>query len=561
VKEVVLKSNLLQTLADKGLLSQDQIRITRTEARKSGRSVDKVLVELGFLTNSQLRDFRGESSGHKSVSLTGALPDTEALQLVDDDFARQHLLVPLSYDAVDKTLTIAVASLHQLQMHDRLQTRVGNDITLEMVVASEREISEAIDRFYGFELSIDNLLHEIDNASATEVRENDADSDRPFIRLVDAILVDAVKRSASDIHIEPEAGFLRIRYRVDGVLRQIRSFHRDYHAPLCVRLKVMAELDISETRAPQDGRISLTVAGSPIEFRVSCLPTVHGENIVLRVLDRQRGIVTIDELGIHEQALSSIRLMMARPEGLILVTGPTGSGKTTTLYSMLSEVSSETVNVMTMEDPVEYPLPLLRQTMVNDQVKLGFASGIRAILRQDPDIILLGEMRDEETAEMALRAAMTGHQVYSTLHANTAVGALARLADMGVERSAVAGNIIGVVGQRLTRVLCSRCKTSREPDDWEREILGDCSTVYDPVGCSVCDQSGYKGRVAITEVLRFTPDIDELLLAGAGPADILKCAEKGGFRALAYDALDRVRSGLTTLDEVGRVIDFTNHAM
>lgn len=557
----MLKSSVLHALSDKGLLSQDQIQISQTEARKSGRSVDKVLLELGFISNSQLRDVRGEASGRQSVELSGVLPDVDALQLVAADFARQHLLVPLSLDADQKTLTVAVAELYQLQVQDRLQSKIGLNLALDLVVASERDITEAIDRFYGFELSIDSILQEIDGSGSAESTAVDADYDQPFVRLIDAILIDAVKRAASDIHIEPEAGFVRIRYRVDGVLRQVRSFHYDYHAPMCVRIKVLAELDISETRAPQDGRISLNVAGSPIEFRVSALPTVHGENIVLRVLDRQRGIVAIDDLGMHADSLSSIKQMMARPEGLILVTGPTGSGKTTTLYSMLNQVSNESVNVMTMEDPVEYPLPLLRQTMVNEQVKLDFATGIRAILRQDPDVILLGEMRDEQTAEMALRAAMTGHQVYSTLHANTAVGAIARLSDMGVDRSVIAGNIIGIVGQRLIRALCAACKALREADELEREVLGDCTVISEPVGCPECDHQGYKGRVAITEVLRFTPQLDDLLLAGSSPSELLMLAKESGYRSLAMDGVERVRSGFTSLDEVSRVIDFTNHTV
>jgi type II secretory ATPase GspE/PulE/Tfp pilus assembly ATPase PilB-like protein len=558
---VAVKSSLIDALADKNLLSADQIQICQIESRKSGHRLERVAVDLGFISNHQLRDIRGESSGRRSVSLADALPDGDALAFVPEPFARQHQLVPLSFDADKQLLTVAVADLHQLQAQDRLRARLGRDVTLELVMASERDIAEAIDRFYGFELSVDSILLEIDTAnlagSASSVQE---DNDQPFVRLVDAILVDAVRRSASDIHIEPEAGFMRIRYRIDGVLREVRSFHQHYQAPMTVRIKVLADLDISESRAPQDGRISFTVAGSPIEFRVSTLPTVHGENIVLRVLDRQRGIVSIDQLGLHPDALASVRLMMARPEGLILVTGPTGSGKTTTLYSMLSDVSNPSVNVMTMEDPVEYPLPLLRQTMVNEQARLDFASGIRAILRQDPDIILLGEMRDEETAEMAMRAAMTGHQVYSTLHANTAVGAISRLSDMGVDRSTMAGNIIGIVGQRLVRLLCSHCKREREPDAFEQSLLGDCMQVYEAVGCARCDQQGYRGRAALTEVLRFTDVLDDMLLAAAPPSELVAQAKSTGFRLLADDALSRVLAGDTTLDEVSRVIDFTNYA-
>jgi type II secretory ATPase GspE/PulE/Tfp pilus assembly ATPase PilB-like protein len=379
---------------------------------------------------------------------------------------------------------------------------------------------------------------------------------------VNALLSDAVKRGASDLHFEPEQEFLRIRYRIDGVLRQVRSLHRNYWAALAVRIKVMSGMDIAEMRAPQDGRFSLSLYGRPIDFRVSTLPTTHGENIVLRVLDRQKGIVGLDDLGLHEDALSTLRIMIARPEGILMVTGPTGSGKTTTLYSLLMHLNDEGVNIMTLEDPVEYPMSLIRQTSINEAVKLDFANGIRTMLRQDPDIILVGEVRDEDTAEMAFRAAMTGHQVFTTLHTNSAVGAVSRLRDIGVSPEIMSGNIIGVIAQRLVRTLCPACKEPYAPTKLERQLLGlhvteASPTLYAARGCARCDQQGYKGRVALMEVLRIDPELDELIATGAPNRELERVAVSKGFTPLATDGVRRVLEGVTTLDEVSRVVDLT----
>ena len=320
-----------------------------------------------------------------------------------------------------------------------------------------------------------------------------------MVRLVNALLVDAVKRGASDIHFEPEYAFLRIRYRIDGVLETVRSLHKTYMPGITVRVKVVSDMNIAETRAPQDGRLSLTLNGRPVDFRVSTQPTIYGENIVLRVLDREKSIISLDRMNLAKDTLDKLDLMLARPEGILIVTGPTGSGKTTTLYSLLAQVNDETVNIMTLEDPVEYPLTLMRQTSVNEVARMDFANGIRSIMRQDPDIILVGEVRDKETAEMAFRAAMTGHQVFTTLHTNSALGAFPRLLDIGIQPDIMAGNIIGVIAQRLVRVLCPHCKEAYAPTREERMLLGDVagqklSYVYRPVGCKQCDNKGYKGR-------------------------------------------------------------------
>lgn len=559
----VKNKSIIDTLRRRELLSADQLQIGLLEAQKTGKSLDKILLELGFISEAVLRDTRSETAGGESVELAGALPDAYALELLPVAVARRLKVIPLSYQPDESSLLLAMVDTHDLQSLDKLRTHIGPDVNIRVALAGEREVMEAIDRFYGFELSIDGILTEIETGAIdhSSIDSGSAEYSQPLVRLVEAILSDAVRKSASDIHFEPEAGFIRIRYRIDGVMLQVRSFHIDYWSAIAVRLKVLAELNIAETRAPQDGRMSFGIAGAPIEFRVSVLPTIHGENIVLRILDRKKGIVAMDALGLSAPVADTLNLMMARPEGLILVTGPTGSGKTTTLYSMLNRISDERINIMTMEDPVEYPLPLLRQTTVNSQVKLDFAAGIRAILRQDPDVILVGEIRDEETAEMAFRASMTGHQVYSTLHANTAIGALARLADMGVSRSVIFGNIIGIVGQRLVRKLCSSCKFTRVPEAFELKIVGDCDVIYQAGSCADCNQQGYRGRLALMEVLRFTPELEDMVLEGASPSALLLTARESGFQSLADDAVRRVIDGITSLEEVSRVIDFTNRVL
>jgi type II secretory ATPase GspE/PulE/Tfp pilus assembly ATPase PilB-like protein len=472
--------------------------------------------------------------------------------------------VPVSYNAKHQILKIAMKNASDLLVLDRLNAVVGRKIEIVPLISGESEIKKAIDQFYGYELSVDGILHEIETGEV-DYQSLDAIDDeysQPLVRLVDAILADAVKRDVSDIHFEPEDGFLRLRYRIDGVLRQIRSLHKDYWSAIVVRLKVMSGMNIAETRIPQDGRLSLQVQGHRVDFRVSAHPTTHGENIVLRVLDRAKGIVPLEQLGVHEATLSVLTLMMARPEGILLVTGPTGSGKTTTLYSMLNYVKSEQVNIMTLEDPVEYPVDLIRQTSVNEVARMDFASGIRSMMRQDPDIILVGEIRDNDTAEMAFRAAMTGHQVLSTLHTNSAIGAIPRLLDIGVLPDIMTGNIIGIISQRLVRLLCEHCKTPTKAGDVERKLLGvdylnDNVTIYEAVGCPHCGNIGYKGRIAIVEALRINSELDELIAKRATLGELKACAKSIGYKTLADDAVLRVIEGHTSLEEVSRVIDLT----
>lgn len=554
-----------ELLISRGVVTEDQVRIALTEQRRKPDHLGRILVRLGFATEAVIRDVLGGALGYDSVDLSRVVADSDVVQLIAKDVARRYHILALTMDEEARVLTVAMSDPFNVIALDQVRALLGGDIEIKALLAGSGEIDDAIDQFYGYELSVDGILQEIETGEIDyQSLEGETDEySQPVVRLVNALLSDAVKRGASDIHFEPEHDFLRIRYRVDGVLRQIRSLHRNYWAALAVRLKVMSHMNIAEMRAPQDGRVSLQVSGHAVDFRVSTMPTTHGENIVLRVLDRQKGIVALEGLGLSDESLSTLRIMMARPEGIILVTGPTGSGKTTALYSMLSHLNTEHVNIMTLEDPVEYPMEMIRQTSVNESVKLDFANGVRTMMRQDPDIILVGEIRDGDTAEMAFRAAMTGHQVFSTLHTNSAAGAIPRLFDTGIPPDIMAGNIIGVMGQRLVRKLCVQCKEAYEPPRMVRQLLGvavgaELPPIYRPVGCVHCDHSGYKGRLAIAEVLKFDNEIDELVARRATVREVVKLARARGFVTIAEDGLRRVMQGVTSLDEVSRVVDLTD---
>ncbi len=551
-------------LIDSGVITADQLKIAVLEQQQSSERLGNVLVQLGFLTESVLKDALGETLGQDSVNLQEVVPDPDAIAMVDKSLATRLKVMPVSYIHDEKKLLLAMPDTFDILTIDRVAIGMPEGVRVEPVLASESEIILAIDQFYGFELSIDGILNEIETGKI-DLRANTVEGSEyshPTVRLVDAFLTDAVKQDASDIHFEPEESFLRVRYRIDGVLRQVRSLHKKYWPSIVVRLKILADMNIAEMRAPQDGHISLKIAGFPIDFRVASQPTMHGENIVLRILDRSKAIVPLENLNISEHHRNLFKLMMARPEGMILVTGPTGSGKTTTLYSLLNYLNDETVNIMTLEDPVEYPMAMIRQSSLNAAVKMDFAGGIRSLMRQDPDIIMVGEMRDSDTANMGFRAAMTGHQVFSTLHTNSAIGAFTRLMDMGVKPGIIAGNIIGIVGQRLVRKLCMHCRIENSATNIEIKLLdikeGESRTIYRASGCDKCGQRGYKGRMSLMEILKMDDDLDDLIMRQVPAREFNALATTKGFSRLIDDAIIRVKSGETTLDEVSRVVDFSS---
>jgi len=558
------KRHIGQILISQGILTEDQLRIALLEQLKTHQPVGKLLVALGFVSEATLRDALSEKLGMSSVDLTQIVVDAMALKLVPREFAKRHNVFPVALDRDARKLILALADTGNIVALDQVRAQLKGEFALETRLAGESEIVRAIDQYYGHDFSIDGILHEIETGEL-DYQSLQASGDaysQPVVRLISALLADAVERGSSDIHFEPEQSFLRIRYRIDGVLRQIRSLHKTYWPAMAVRIKVMSKMNIAETRAPQDGRISLMLTGRPVDFRVSSQATTHGENIVLRILDRQKGIVPLDGLGLEAGQLQLLKKMIARPEGIILVTGPTGSGKTTTLYSVLNHINSDGLNIMTLEDPVEYPMTLIRQTSVNEAAKMDFGNGIRSLMRQDPDVILVGEVRDEDTATMAFRAAMTGHQVYSTLHTNSAVGAVPRLLDIGIVPDILAGNIIGIVAQRLVRRLCKHCRQAHKATAGECSMLGAeperAPTLYRAVGCDQCDYQGYRGRMAIMEILKMDGELDELIARRATARELQKTAVAKGFRTLADDGARRVLDGSTALDELMRVVDLTD---
>jgi len=556
------KKRLGELLIDEGILTPDQLEIALLEQKTSGSQepLGKILVRLGFVSEEIIRDQLGRSLGQESIDLQHWVPDPKALALMNQETARSLRVVPVAFDEEARQLMVAMHDVFDIVTLDRIAAMLDGKAEVMPLLAGDAELEQALDRFYGFELSLEGILRELETGEQESELQLDTDRySHPIVRLVDAILTDAVKKGASDIHFEPEEGFLRIRYRIDGVLQQVRVLHKRYWAGMLVRMKVMAEMNIAESRAPQDGHIQLAVAGREIDFRAATHPTVHGENLVLRILDKQKGIVPLDRLNLAEDTLETIYRMASRPEGILLVTGPTGSGKTTTLYSLLSHINEEKVNIMTLEDPVEYPLAMVRQSSLNPAARLDFASGIRSLMRQDPDVILVGEIRDQETATMAFRAAMTGHQVLSTLHTNSAVGVFTRLRDIGVASDLMAGNLIGIIAQRLVRKLCPHCRQEKIPTEEEARWFSTRNenprVIYEAGRCESCNWLGYRGRLVIMEVLPMDSDLDALVAQGAPLHEIESVARGKGFRSLAEDGLRKVGEGETTLAEVSRVTD------
>jgi general secretion pathway protein E/type IV pilus assembly protein PilB len=557
------KLRLGELLIQQGLITADQLRIALTEQKNQQQPIGRLLVRLGFVTEAVIRDIMARTIGQESIDLNQVVVDADSLKLIPQDFARRHRVLPIAFEPNEPALTVAITEVFNVVALDQLRATLGQNVKIKTVLASEAQLEDSIDQFYGHELSVDGILREIETGEIDyqSLQGGGDEYTQPIVRLVGALLVDAVKRGSSDIHFEPEFAFLRIRYRIDGVLEQVRSLHKNYWPGIAVRVKVISGMNIAETRAPQDGRISLNLNGRPVDFRVATQPTIHGENIVLRVLDREKSIISLDQMKLPKHVLNILSLMLARPEGILVLTGPTGSGKTTTLYSLLSQLNVESVNIMTLEDPVEYPVALMRQTSVNEAAKMDFVNGIRSMMRQDPDIILVGEVRDKDTAEMAFRAAMTGHQVFTTLHTNSALGAFPRLFDIGILPDIIAGNVIGIIAQRLVRMLCTHCKEAYSPSKEERQVLGlqpDANIkIYRPTGCKHCNFRGYRGRTAIMEILRMDGDLDELVARRATAREIRLMALEKGFRPLMEEGVARILDGSTSIAEVARSVDLT----
>jgi type II secretory ATPase GspE/PulE/Tfp pilus assembly ATPase PilB-like protein len=541
---------LVERLIEKKCLTTDELRIVIAEQKRLGHFLHTHIIRLGLMTSNALRDIRAALYKLPVADLSSLRSDSKIVQLLTGELAKTHRIIPIALSKVNKVI-LAVAEPSDLigidQVSAHLLAKGINHI--ELALASEIELHREIDRVFGNRISVEEIL------AANE-------KDPPIDKIVEAILQQAYDMEASDVHFEPEEYFLRIRMRIDGGLKQTHLLPALLWAGLAVRLKILSGMNIAENRQPQDGRFGLKLGISNIDFRAACLPTSYGENIVLRLLDKNKNIVPFERIDISPHARKIILKAVSKTEGIILITGPTGSGKTTTLYSVLSSVSSEETNVMTLEDPIEYPLPLIRQTQVTE--KLNFADGVRALMRQDPDVILVGEIRDQETAEMAFRAAMTGHQVFATLHTNSALASIQRLRDIGVSPDILSGNMIAAIGQRLARKLCLECKKPDLPTLSERTLLGITAEqdsgkkIYRAIGCVNCGQSGYKGRFVLMEILLFDEKIDELISNNAGPAELAQHARKNGYVTLTDDAIRRVLVGDTTIEAVSRSVSLSH---
>jgi general secretion pathway protein E/type IV pilus assembly protein PilB len=544
-----------------GLISKDQLEIALREQAKSKKLLGSILVSMSFITESALGEVLAESSGTERFDARTSMLDPAVVAMVPREVSARNRIIPVQME--NGVVKLAMVDVFNVLAIDQARRYFDKSVKITPVYSTETEISDLIERYYNYDLSIDGILREIETGirDKTQLDGREEGYVNPTVRLVNALLIDAIKQGCSDVHFEPEGSFLRLRYRIDGALQQIRSFHRDYWPAMLVRLKIMSGMNIAETRAAQDGRINLTALGREVDFRVATQPTVHGENVVLRILDKSRALVPIDQLGFSEHNIGLLKRCLKRPEGIIVVTGPTGSGKTTTLYSVLSYINSIDVNIMTLEDPVEYQLPLIRQTQVREGT-IDFQSGIKSLMRQDPDIIFVGEVRDEETAIMAVRAALTGHQVFTTLHTNDALGTIPRLSDIGVPPHLLAGSLIATMAQRLARRLCVHCKTPRHATHEECTLLkldvNNPPIVHDAVGCEQCGFKGYKGRLGIHEILRIDDGMDELIATKATRNHMLEYAMENGFVPMVQDGINKVLAGYIDIAELISTVDLTD---
>ncbi|ACX52817.1 general secretory pathway protein E [Ammonifex degensii KC4] len=543
------KKRLGERLVEEGLITREQLEEALKIQARTGELLGQVLVRMGAISEEDLNRVLGiSSSATKELQVS-----PELLKLVPEDLARSRKVFPLKKEG--NRLFLLMANPLDITTIDDLRLWTGLEI--EPVKAEEREIRALINRHYGLP-EVERALEEL-GVSAEETEIEEALVDRaPIVQLVNSLISGAVDEQASDIHVEPFENEVRVRYRVDGILHEVMRLPRRMAPALVARIKIMANMDIAERRLPQDGRILTRVGGKELDLRVSTFPTIFGEKVVIRLLDKEQlKSFTLENLGFSPQNLATFKNFLHSSYGMVLLTGPTGSGKTTTLYAALAYLNSVEKNIVTVEDPVEYVLEGINQAQVNVKAGATFATYLRSILRQDPDIIMVGEIRDLETAEIAVQAATTGHLVLSTLHTNDAPGALTRLLDMGVEPFMVASSVLGVVAQRLVRTICPRCREPHEPSEPELAFLGKerlNGPIYRGRGCDYCRHTGYRGRVAVHEVLRVSPRLQRLVLNKASTEELRRAALQEGMISLKEDAVSKVLQGITSVAEVMRVL-------
>ena len=553
--------DLADVLLEEGLITDEQLQRAQSEAERKGRSLGRVLIELGLVKETDLVAALARQVGLEFVDLAEHHIDPSAASLISDQVARRYRALPIAFD--DSRLVVAMSDPSNVFALDDIRTITGLEV--KPVVATAADIDAAIRKYGQFDQSVEDIASEASTQVGGEAQDLDAVEaaieDAPIVKLVNLLITQAVSDRASDIHIEPAERDIRIRYRIDGVLHEVMRSPKNIQAGLVSRLKVMADINIAERRVPQDGRIGLVVGGKAIDLRLATLPTVFGEKIVIRILDKSSVLLKLEDLGFSDLSYAEFEKGFRKPYGTILVTGPTGSGKSTTLYATLNIINSVDRNIITVEDPVEYRLPGVNQIQVNIKAGLTFASALRSILRADPDVVLIGEIRDRETALISMEAALTGHLVLSTLHTNDAPSAITRLVEMEVEPYLVASALDCVVAQRLARRLCDHCKEAYKPSKAELEqagfpekARGEIKELFRPSGCQRCGRTGFRGRLGLYEVMTITEEIERLSAEAKSSEDIKRLAVEQGMTTLREDGLEKARLGQTSVDEIFRVV-------
>ena len=561
----VASSRLGEMLVKSKLISDDQLKKALTQQSSGGGRLGSNLVKLGYLSEEDITSFLSKQYGVPSINLAHFEIDQSVIKLVPAEIAQKHMVIPINRKG--NVITVAMADPSNIFAIDDIKFLSG--FKVEPVVAAETSIKNAINKHYDSAGLVQDIMRGFDDREVATVEESDegpdvgdlqrATEDAPVVKLVNLILSDAIKKGASDIHIEPYEKSFRVRLRIDGILYDVMQPPMKLKAAIISRVKIMSQLDIAERRLPQDGRIKIRMGQKEIDFRVSTLPTLFGEKVVLRLLDKSNLQLDMTALGFEPQALQIFEKSILLPYGMVLVTGPTGSGKTTSLYSALHRLNTTETNIMTAEDPVEFNLSGVNQVQMKPEIGLNFATALRSFLRQDPDIIMVGEIRDYETAEIAIKAAMTGHLVLSTLHTNDAPSTISRLINMGVEPFLVSASTNMILAQRLCRKICNSCK---EEISVPRQALVDTGftpeeakalVCYQGKGCMECNDTGYRGRIALYEVLAITDDIKDAILQGAAASEIKELGRKNGMRTLRESGLQKIREGMTTIPETMRV--------
>lgn len=551
----IRRKRLGDLLVETSLITHEQLEHGLEINKNSGKRLGKVLIELGYVTEDAVLQVLEFQLGISYVDLSTVTIMPAIAALIPVSLAERHQVIPIKLEG--KKLILAMSDPTNFFAID--DVRMISNYDVEPVISSEKDVIRAIREAYGVKDLVDKAVNQIRTEDTTLQTGMQTAEDAPIISLVNSIISQAIKDMASDIHIEPQEKQLRVRFRMDGMLQEIGVFPRDIHAAILARIKIMGEMDIAERRVPQDGRIKFRESNRDVDIRVSTLPTIIGEKVVMRLLDQQAVILDINKLGFSAENAEMYRKLYTQSYGMILVTGPTGSGKTTTLYSTLLAVNSPSKNLVTLEDPVEYRLPSINQVQVNAKSGLDFASGLRSLLRQDPNVVLVGEIRDGETADIAIRAALTGHLVFSTLHTNDAAGTIVRLLDMDIEPFLVASSVLGVIAQRLVRVICPQCKDNYivDPNSIEGKFLGigpdEKVMLYRGLGCTFCNNKGYRGRLAIHEIMPITSKVREAINRKASSDEICNIAIEQGMITMQQDGIRKALAGITDIAEVMRV--------